>query len=241
MIKPAIRINPAINAMAARDAYMRDGFVQIRDIFEPALAEYLAQVVESLPFGLAFEGEDGKPVMLHPEQMQAEGAALGDRLRKMLAKTGNDYGFLYQSYPMISAYLTGRDTGHPIHQLTEWLNGEFIEFGAFITNQPQVSKADGQATRYQAGDFIGLHNDVGSEDSHRLSAYTLGFTRRWRSDWGGQLLFHDDKGDVTRGYLPRFNTLTLFKVPQLHSVAPVANYAQARRHSIVGWLRDHKG
>lgn len=240
MSQPLIRINPAVNVTAARQAYERDGFVQIRDIFEPHVAEYLAKLVENLNYGLAFEGEDGKPVMLQPEEMQAQGPALGERIRNMLARTGSHYGFLYQAYPMISAYLNGRDPGHPIHQLTEWLNGEFIAFGAYVTNQPQAVKADGQATRYQPGDFIGLHNDVGTEDSDRLTAYTLGFTRRWRSDWGGQLVFHDDKGDITQGFVPRFNTLTLFKVPQLHSVAQVSTYAQARRHSIVGWLRNHK-
>jgi SM-20-related protein len=32
--------------------------------------------------------------------------------------------------------------------------------------------------------------------------------------------------------------LTLFKVPMLHSVAPVAPYAAAPRYMITGWLRD---
>lgn len=146
MTTPVIRINPAVDANAAREAYKRDGFVQI---------------------------------------------------------------------------------------------AEFTTFGAFVTDEPRVAKADGQLTRYRPGNFIGLHDDVGSEDSHRLTAYTLGLTRRWRSDWGGQLLFHDHRGDVSRGYVPRFNTLTLFKVPQLHSMAVVAPYAKVHRHSVVGWLRDH--
>lgn len=240
MNTPIIRINPAVNVAQARAAYMRDGFVQVPDIFEPALAEYLAQLVENLNYGIAFQGEDGRPVMLKPEEMQAQAKVLGPRIQKMIARTGSGYGFLYQAYPLISAYVNGRDPGHPIHKLTEWLNGEFVEFSAYITDQPQVAKADGQATRYQPGDFIGLHDDVGTEDSDRLTAYTLGFTRRWRSDWGGQLVFHDEKGDISRGYVPRFNTLTLFKVPQLHSVSQVASYAQMRRHSIVGWLRNHR-
>ena len=72
----------------------------------------------------------------------------------------------------------------------------------------------------------------------RRAAYTIGLTRTWRPDWGGQLMFHDEAGDVVRGLLPRFNVLTLFKVPLLHSVAPVAPYAAAPRFMITGWLRD---
>jgi SM-20-related protein len=52
------------------------------------------------------------------------------------------------------------------------------------------------------------------------------------------LLFHDQTGGVTRGLAPGFNILTLFSVPQPHSVAQVASYAAAPRLSIVGWLRN---
>ncbi|MHC3126952.1 hypothetical protein OB03_06410 [Brevundimonas sp. GN22] len=241
MSVPTIRINPRVKAAAARADYMRAGFVQIPDIFEPDVAEHIATMLETLPYDLAFEGEDGRPVVLKPDQTASDADAVAQRTADMIRRSGNGYGFIYRVYPLIIAYLEQRDPGHPIHRLTEFLNAEFVAFGAFVTNQPAVAKADGQLTRYGPGDFIGLHNDVGSEDSDRLTAYTLGFTRDWRPDWGGQLLFHDENGDVTCGYIPRFNTLTLFSVPQMHSVAPVAPYAQRPRHSVVGWLRNHQG
>ena len=191
----ALRLNPAIDVEAAARAYARDGFVQIPDVFEPAVAESLATLLETaLDWDLAFEGEDGRPAVLTRAQIAAAGEpVLRERLKAMLARAGNQYGFMYLSYPLISAYLAGRDPGHAIH---------------------------------------------GSEVSDRLTAYTLGLTREWRPDWGGQLLFHDEAGDVTRGHAPRWNTLTLFRVPQLHSVAPVAAYARGTRLSVVGWLRD---
>lgn len=238
MTMPVLRINPKVQAGTARATYLREGLVQIPDIFEPELADYLARLIEDMTLDLAFQGEDGRPALLTVAEQEAAGPALAARVQGVIERTGYDYGFLYQSYAMITAYLNGRDPGHPIHKLTEWLNGEFLQFGAYVTNQPQIARADGQLTRYRPGDFIGLHNDVGTETTERLTAYTLGLTRDWRTDWGGQLLFHDDKGDVLRGYIPRFNTLTLFKVPQLHSVAPVAPYAKTPRHSVVGWLRN---
>jgi SM-20-related protein len=236
----ALRLNPAIDVEAAARAYARDGFVQIPDVFEPEVAEALGALLETaIDWDLAFEGEDGRPAVLTRAQIAALGEpALRERLTAMMTRAGEGYGFLYLSYPLISAYLAGRDPGHPIHGVTEWLNAEFVRFGAAVTGQPAIVKADGQATRYRPGDFIGLHNDVGSEASERLTAYTLGLTRRWRPDWGGQLLFHDPEGEVIHGHAPRWNALTLFRVPQMHSVAPVAAYARGARLSIVGWLRN---
>lgn len=237
MSVPSIRINPALKVVAYREAYLRDGIVQIPNIFEPEVAEALAQMIEAMTFDLVMQGDDNHPLRLTTDQLSDQTKDLQEQLKRLMKRSGESYGFLYQVYPMITSYLEGRDPGHPIHRLTEWLNGEFSRFGAVITDQPQVAKADGQVTRYRPGDFIGQHTDDSNEPDTRLTAYTLGFTRDWRSDWGGQLLFHDDKGDITQGFLPRFNTLTLFKVPVQHSVAPVAPYAQTYRHSVVGWLR----
>jgi SM-20-related protein len=240
MTPPPIRINPDLDIAAAAEAYLRDGWVQIADVLEPAAAEHLAALLESrIEWDLAFEGEDGRPVVMGRQDVMALGeAALQQRLRAMMTRAGAGYGFLYLAYPLITAYLTRRDPGHPIHALTEFLNDAFVKLGVAVTGRPDIVKADGQLTRYRPGDFIGLHNDVGSEASDRLVAYTLGLTRTWRADWGGQLLFHDDGGDVIRGHAPRWNTLTLFEVPQYHSVAPVAAYAQGARLSVVGWMRN---
>lgn len=240
MTVPPIRINPALDVAAAAAAYQRDGWVQIVDLFEPATAEFLASMLETaIDWDLAFQGEDGRPALLSRNQVTVEGdEILQQRLRGMMTRAGAGYGFLYLSYPLITAYLSRRDPGHPVHALTEFLNDAFVRLGIAITGRQDIVKADGQLTRYRPGDFIGLHNDVGSEVSDRLVAYTLALTRKWRPDWGGQLLFHDDAGDVVRGHAPRWNTLTLFSVPQYHSVAPVAAYAQGPRLSVVGWMRN---
>jgi len=105
-----------------------------------------------------------------------------------------------------------------------------------VAGETGITKIDAQATLFRPGDFLALHNDTGVGE--RRAAYTIGLTRDWRTDWGGQLLFHDEAGDVSRGFRPGFNVLTLFRTPQWHSVATVAPYAGAPRLSITGWLRD---
>jgi SM-20-related protein len=235
---PAIRINPKIDIGQAADAFKRDGFVQIDEIFEPAVAEHLLHLLETrIDWDLVFQGEDGRPSLFNQTQAKAAGnEELRRRLATMMTRAGAAYGFLYLTYPLITAYLSGRDSGHPIHRLTEFLNDEFVRLGVAISGQSEIVKADGQLTRYRPGDFIGLHDDTG--DGERRAAYTLGLTREWRGDWGGQLLFHDEGGDVLRGFKPRFNAWTVFRTPQLHSVSQVANYAAKPRLTVTGWLRD---
>lgn len=240
MTPPPIRFNPALDLAAAAETFRRDGMVQIGEVFTPETADHLLQMAQTgIDWDLAFQGEDGRPAVLGRNEITALGdEALRRRLTAMMQKAGVGYGFIYLAYPLITAYLAGRDPGHPVHALTEFLNADFLDLGRRVTGRDDIAKADGQLTHYRPGDFIGLHNDVGSEKSDRLVAYTFGLTRHWRADWGGQLLFHDAAGNVIHGHAPRWNTLTLFDVPRDHSVAPVSAYAQAPRLSVVGWLRN---
>ena len=51
------------------------------------------------------------------------------------------------------------------------------------------------------------------------------------------MLFHDADGHVAEGYVPRFNALNLFTVPQTHSVSQIASFVTASRYAITGWVR----
>ena len=58
-----------------------------------------------------------------------------------------------------------------------------------------------------------------------------------RPDWGGILQFLDRDGHVADGYVPVFNALNIFRVPQLHNVSSVVPFAGHARLSITGWFR----
>ncbi|HEY0624322.1 2OG-Fe(II) oxygenase [Sphingomonas sp.] len=105
-----------------------------------------------------------------------------------------------------------------------------------ITGTRGLGFADAQATRYTPGDFLTAHDDD-VPGKNRLAAYVLGLTPRWRTEWGGLLLFHGATGGVAEGYVPGFNTLSLFAVPQAHSVSLVTPFAGHPRLSVTGWLR----
>jgi len=233
-----ITLASGLRAADYRAIYERDGVVQIEGVFPPAVADFLAGVLErGTSWSLVHSGPAGEHVILRREALEAAGAEeMRKRLTEVARRASRGFGYVYLVYPMIDAYLDGRDPGHPLHALTEFLNSpEFMAFAHAVTGEPVV-KVDAQATHYRPGHFLTLHDDRGVGE--RRAAYTIGLTRAWRPDWGGQLLFHDARGDVSRGFAPRFNVLTLFKVPMSHSVAPVAPYAAAPRLTITGWLRD---
>lgn len=117
-------------------------------------------------------------------------------------------------------FLASRQTLAAIRELTENASLEFV---------------DTRATRLRAGHFLSRHYDA-DPSGKRCIAYVLGLTRKWHAEWGGQLQFLDPHGQVIESFVPAFNTLSLFTVPQLHSVTMVAPFAAAHRYSVTGWF-----
>lgn len=234
-----IRLNPGLDARDYAGAFQRDGMVQIRDFLTPDSADRLEETLKTgTPWGLSLSDAAGQGEWLSPADIQALGReGLIARARESMERARTGFAFSFLAYPIIAALLDGREPGHPTHELVELLNTPPVRaFCAAVAGEPGVTKIDAQATLFRPGDYLTQHDDTGAGE--RRAAYTLGLTRDWRSDWGGQLLFHDEAGDVPRGLKPGFNVLTLFRTPQWHSVATVAPYAGAPRLSITGWLRD---
>lgn len=153
-------------------------------------------------------------------------------------RAADNFGYVYLTYPMIHATLTGWNPGHPIHAVTQFLNSPtFVSLAREVTGCAGILKTDAQASNFGPGHFLTRHIDDGLK-RERKAAYTIGFTRKWEPDWGGLLSFMDERMDVSRALIPRFNMLTVFDGLRVHSVSAVADFAPAPRLSIVGWFRD---
>jgi SM-20-related protein len=164
-----------------------------------------------------------------------------ERQRKLYsALGGNDYGFVYSQYPVLTSYQEQWQSGGPHEALMELINDEpFMNLIREITGIPELVKADAQATLYGPGQFLAMHDDSHVAEGWRI-AYVLNLCAEdWRPDWGGYLNFYDDDGDVVQGFRPRFNTLNMFQVPQRHNVTYVPPFAPVARYAITGWFRDH--
>ena len=112
----------------------------------------------------------------------------------------------------------------------------FLDAMRAVLDAPDIRFADGQLTRYRAGHFLTTHDD-GIEGKNRVAAFVLTLSEGWQDDWGGVLEFSTRDGHDLARFVPRGNTLSLFKVPQPHEVTPVAPQVNAHRISVTGWLR----
>jgi SM-20-related protein len=229
-----LQLNPDLDVAALARAYAPVQRLRIADVLTPACAEAIAHCLErDTPFDIATLDDQGRPLVLGGGPLDWT----DPRIAAAPARAGEGFSFLYRSFPMLTAYQQRRLPGHLLHRVFEFLNSAAVlDLMRQVTGHADIARADAQATLYEPGCFLTTHNDF-APGHHRRAAYVLGFTRRWRFDWGGLLLFRDEEGRVIDGAAPGFNTLDLFSVPQLHAVTSVAPVARAGRYAITGWAR----
>jgi Rps23 Pro-64 3,4-dihydroxylase Tpa1-like proline 4-hydroxylase len=233
------RLNPKLERQALTERFARDRRVQIADFLDPDAAAALhaelkrredwRQIVNSGE--RVFDLDRASRAALSPEQVQA----LDDAVFAG-ARTG--FQHRYEAIRVPDEAEARAASGDMLAAFAAWLSGdEARDLLREVTGAPSIDFADAQATAYAPGDFLTAHDDdVAGKQRH--AAYVFGLIPQWRIEWGGLLLFHGDDGQVERGFVPRFNSLALFAVPQLHSVSMVTRAAPYRRYSITGWLRS---
>lgn len=229
-------INSALDVRRWHDELARRGRVQIESFLQPEAAEFLSQLLRDVvPWTLAYRRDGVSKVMPHAELAALDAAAE----RALFAALGDEargrYGFAYDSYQMVTAYKEGRDPGLPLHRVLEFFNDpQYLEFIRVLTGDRALRRVNAQATRYRPGQFLRVHDDQEPETGRRY-AYVVNLTGRWEADWGGLLQFLDAEGRVIDTLMPRYNTLSLFKVPAPHCVTLVAPWAEMPRLAITGW------
>ena len=214
------------------------GRVQIPDYLQADAAERLAACLQhEVPWTLAIRDEQGARTIPAAEYGLLEGEMLAALLqRTALSARGGAYRFAYDSYMMIRAYKEGRDPGLVLHRVLEFFNApDYLAFMRALTGDDGIRRVSAQATRYRPGHFLRHHNDS-DEDEGRRYAYVINLSHDWQADWGGLLQFIGGHGEVQETFLPRWNSLSLFRVPVGHAVSLVSPWADRERLAITGWL-----
>ena len=232
-------LNPALDADLLAERYRAKARLQIRDVLLTDLAERIHQcLTRETPWGVVYN-EGGRNVTVEADELRTMPPQERGR-RAMLAtqRARDGFQFLYHAYLLLSNYQTGKNPDLFLNTVFEGLNSEpMLEFVRQVTGISTIVKCDAQATLYAPGHFLTRHNDSADASMKRRVAYVLGFTKSWHPDWGGLLQFYDDD-NVTDVFMPRFNSLSLFTVPQFHAVTYVAPYAPMGRLAITGWFQD---
>lgn len=234
------RLADGIDVDRLKHQYSADGHVRIEPFLKADDADALRIALEARQDWLMVLNSGSKLFELSKITLESMEPDRREALDRAVVEAGR-YGFQYR-YRAIRVADDAEETQAPDDPL--------IRFVAFLRSDPMVHMvrriigvgdvdfADGQATRYEAGDFLTAHDDAVA-GKHRHAAYVMGLTKGWRAEWGGLLLFHGND-DRLVGRRPAFNGLDLFKVPSVHSVSCVNPSAVGSRLSVTGWFRSSR-
>lgn len=223
-------ISNELDAERYRRELAARGRVQMPDFLQVDAAQRLHDCLRSeVPWHVA---ERDMPDQDCAPGTQADRALLE---RAYARDDGGGFHFVYDRYLMIEAFKAGRDPGLVLHTVLEFFNGpQFLDFIRWFSGDRAINMVGAQATRYRPGQFLRQHDDKHADEGRRY-AYVLNLSRDWQADWGGLLHFTDAAGNVVDSYLPKWNSLSLFKVPANHYVSLVAPWARQPRLAITGW------
>jgi hypothetical protein len=213
------------SAALARD-FSRSRLIQVPSVLTPVSAEQLHRALcYETPWTLS-HNIDGT-------LQRVSGLTPPDRMKLAIdcrTRAREQFTFFHDSHELSCA---GR--GSTLAALLAFLNGpEFIGFVRTVTGMGTIVRADATAMLFQPGDFL-TRRDGAENAADRVAAFELSLTPAWNLDWGGILSFIDEAGHIARGYVPTFNTLTLFSLPMVHFVSHVALHG-GLRYSVSGWL-----
>lgn len=232
-------LNPNLDVNELAAEFDRDERIRISDILDPDVAERIAHNCEHhVPFEYIYH-LDGQNLVATPDEMKSmDPAEQKQIMEKVMAAAADGIGFLYCGYMMGRATDTDDENLRFLHSVFEYLNSEeMLSFISQVSGRDDLKSADGQFTRYSAGQFLTRHADDVTAEGRRL-AYVFSFCQDWHPDWGGLLQFYEKSGTPRDAWTPGFNTLSLFDVRHIHSVTYVTPFARNPRLSLTGWFRS---
>jgi SM-20-related protein len=229
-------LNPALDWAALADIYRRDQRICIDGILQRGVAERIRAIcAEKVPYDYVYYLDGASHVRSEVEMRQTTPAQKSRISQALMQNATLGIGFLYCSY-MLNRRRDAAEELAFLYEVFEYLNSEeMLEFVRRVSGRADLVRADGQYTRYSAGQYLTRHCDDVDGQARRL-AYVFGFTRNWHPDWGGLLQFFEEDGTPRDAWMPAFNRLALLDTRHLHSVTYVTPFAGEARLSLTGWF-----
>jgi len=232
-----IKINPELDLKLLAKQFEEKGVLQVPNFFTEESAEYLYSMINNHSiWHLAYNDQSGfyeselSEFLALPEQRQQ------NFLKLIQSRASDHFQYCFIQYYISQAIEQGENEHCPAHEIHQFVNSEsYLNFARAITGEQLISKADSYISKYNEGHFLTSHDDLHPKHD-RVAACTFGMTKGWNPDWGGNLVFYDNNGNISKGYKPSFNTLNIFSIPQYHAVQMVNRGAKTSRQSILSWL-----
>ncbi len=221
----------------AAGSFARSGVIRIAELFPTDVADALHHHLDSEIDWWRTVNQGPKAWDLGPTALAALEGSTGAELLAAVHRSARDgFQFLFDSLIVSDDPGERSARGLLLDRVVDALNHpDSLDTFRAITGASDIRMVNAQATRYLPGHFLTSHDD-GIDGQDRVAAYVINLTKGWRTDWGGLLQFHNAGGDIPLALKPGFNTIHLYRVPQMHSVTYVAPFAGAPRLAITGWL-----
>lgn len=230
-------LNPALDWGALAEEYRRDRRICIDNVLRTSVAERVRELcAEKVPFDYVYYIDGASRVASEEEMAALDPDRKAQISQTLMHNATRGIGFLYCSY-LMSRRCRGADKALDfLYDVYEFLNSrQMLAFVSAVSGRNDLARADGQYTRYSAGQYLTRHRDDIEGQARRL-AYVFGFTRSWHPDWGGLLQFYEEDGTPRDAWMPAFNRLALFGTCHMHSVSYVTPFAGEARLSMTGWF-----
>lgn len=229
-----IIINEENNIQEYANILKKKGRVQIKNFFSNETAIKLAKLFdEHNQWYLAynefnnFYESDYKQVESMPDDIKAQ------FMQSFYKRAENGFQYVFKQFYISQAVKLNENS--PLNFLHDYTNQKtFISLMQKLAGDNEISWVDAFASSYESGHFLTEHNDIHNKHN-RVLAFTLGLTKNWNPNWGGNLVFFDKDKNIEEGFIPSFNTLNVFIIPQNHAVQFVTPSAKKDRLSFLGW------
>jgi Rps23 Pro-64 3,4-dihydroxylase Tpa1-like proline 4-hydroxylase len=154
-------INPALDPAQYAPQFAGRGRVHLPDFLVPPGAEQVHRyLAESAAWSLVLH--DGTHVReATPEQRRhADEVWEREMAAFAYARAREGFEFLYEHRKVSDDPRERAADPSPVARFVDFLNSPvFLEFARRLTGQPDIVRADAQATRYRPGDFLTQHDD----------------------------------------------------------------------------------
>jgi len=235
---PLAALNPDLDLTGAKERFAKTGRMVIRNVLHPDTAERLYNcLMQEMPWMLAYnDGETAN--YLRKEQMATMGPQQqSEFMQKIFANAAQNFQYVYLDFPVSGTANIENQRKFYTHDVLKFLASEdFQTVLRDLTGYQDPLSVDSHATCFQAGHFLTCHDDLVNSTDPRVFAYVLNMTKDWRGDWGAKTEFFDADGNVVESFIPVFNSITIFRVPQPHSVTFVPPFCPAKRLAMSGWF-----
>jgi Rps23 Pro-64 3,4-dihydroxylase Tpa1-like proline 4-hydroxylase len=233
-----LKINPNLNVELLKKQFSTNSRLHIPNFLEQGDASQLLEYIESFnEWNLSLNSGDKHFDINYITRKNVT----HEFYKELEASVGRDallgFQYLFENYPLYDAYYSG-SCSEELAKLFRFINGKpFLDCIRNVTKYVELTFADAQLTKFSSGHFLTSHDDNVSGKNRRI-AYVLNLTPIWDASWGGLLQFHSDDFHIEQAFVPCFNSLNIFSVPQNHSVSQIASYVKKSRYCITGWVRE---